>query len=451
MSISPIKLRMIRKLLPSSSPDRAVHYLSHFHPADVAEIFADLRPGEISRLVEVLMASRRAGETLRELPEGILRNVLQGISNDRLAVMIGRQTPEDALTFFTLLSDEQRQAVEALLPREQSEAITALHRYPEGSAGKVMSTGVLAVSQEASCEDAVSEIRRLGRDLDAAFYLYVVDREGRLTGVVPMRELILSPGETPLRDLMRRDPISARAFDDQERVADLVAKYNLLALPIIDDQGRLLGAVTVDDVIDVIHEEATEDFYHMAGLDEADRVFSPVLQSVRRRLIWTAVNIATAIAAAMVVGLFEGAIDRLVALAVFMPVVAGLGGNSGTQSLTVMIRGIALRELEFSSAGRAVLKQAAVGLLVGLAAGSVTAGVVWLWKGNPWLGLVLFGAMLANMTLGALAGASIPLLLRALCLDPALGSGIIVTAVTDSFGFFCFLGLAALAMSHLAP
>jgi len=230
----------------------------------------------------------------------------------------------------------------------------------------------------------------------------------------------------------------------------VVARYNLLAVPVTDAEGRMLGVITVDDVIDVIQEEATEDIYHLAGLSGEDRVFSPAHQSIRKRMPWMLVNLGTAFLASWVVGLFEHTIQEIVALAVFLPVVAGMGGNGATQTLTVITRGIALGEIEFSTGLRAVAKEVAVGIAIGAATGLVSAGIVWLWNGNPWLGLVLLLAMIANLAIAGLVGATVPLVLKALRQDPALGSGVIVTTFTDCCGFFAFLGIATLLLDRLA-
>jgi magnesium transporter len=280
-------------------------------------------------------------------------------------------------------------------------------------------------------------------------YLYVVNEGGRLRGVVPIRRLVSAPPSRPCGELMIPDPASVNAFADQEEAARLVARYNLLAIPVVDDNGRMLGVITVDDVIDVITEEATEDMYHMAGLSEEDRVFSPASTSVRKRLPWMMINLATAFLAAWVVGLFEHSIQQIVALAVFMPIVAGMGGNGGTQALTVITRGIALGEIEFSTGLRAVLKEVLVGVVIGAATGLVSAGIALVWRGNPYLGLVLFLAMIINMGVAGLSGAAIPLMLKAVRQDPALGSGVIVTTFTDVFGFLSFLGIGTLMINYL--
>jgi magnesium transporter len=237
---------------------------------------------------------------------------------------------------------------------------------------------------------------------------------------------------------------------DQEEAARLVARYELLALPIVDEGGRLEGIITVDDVIDIINQESTEDMYKMVGLAEEDRVFTPVSRSIRMRLPWTIVNLLTATLAASVVGLFEHTLQDIIALVTFMPVVAGVGGNGATQTATVIIRAIALGELEFSSAWKAIVKQVMVNVSIALAAGALIALAAALWKGNPYLGLVLACALIFNLGLMAgFAGAVIPLLLKALKFDPALGSGIIVTGLTDAFGFLSFLGMATLFRAYL--
>jgi magnesium transporter len=223
-----------------------------------------------------------------------------------------------------------------------------------------------------------------------------------------------------------------------------------LALPIVDEAGHLEGIITVDDVIDIINQETTEDMYKMVGLAEEDRVFTPVSRSVKMRLPWTILNLLTATLAASVVGLFEGTLHEIVTLVTFMPVVAGVGGNGATQTATVIIRAIALGELEFASAWKAIVRQMSVNVCIALAAGGMIAAAAVLWKGNPFLGLVLACAMLFNLGLMAgFAGAAIPLLLKALKFDPALGSGIIVTGLTDAFGFLSFLGLATLLRQYL--
>jgi magnesium transporter len=281
------------------------------------------------------------------------------------------------------------------------------------------------------------------------FYLYVVDERRHLVGVVSLRRLLLVSPETPLKRIMTSDLISARVDMDQEEVARQVAAYNLLAIPVVDEENKLVGIITVDDVIDVIKDEATEDIYRLAGVSGDERVFTPAGESLRKRLPWLGVNLGTAFLAAGVVSLFTNTIDALPVLAVFMPIVAGMGGNAATQTLTVIVRGIALGELTFANSRKALLKEASVGIGNGVVLGLVAATVAWLTRGDPILGMVLGAAMIINMFVAATAGVLIPLGLRAAKVDPALASAVFITTMTDVFGFFSFLGLATVFARYL--
>jgi magnesium transporter len=250
--------------------------------------------------------------------------------------------------------------------------------------------------------------------------------------------------ETPLKRIMTADPISARVDMDQEEVARLVASYNLLAIPVVDEHNKLGGVITVDDVIDVIKDEATEDLYRLAGVSSDERVFTPALESLRKRMPWLIVNLATAFLAAAVVGVFQQTIASWVALAVFMPIVAGMGGNAATQTLTVIIRGIALGELTWSNSRKALLKNVLVGVGNGVVVGAIAALVAWVMNGDFRLGLILAMAMVINLFVAGLVGTLIPLGLKALKIDPALASAVFITTFTDVCGFASFLGLATL-------
>jgi magnesium transporter len=312
-----------------------------------------------------------------------------------------------------------------------------------------MVTRFIALGPEMTAEEAIDSIRSQDESGDAAQRLYVVDEARRLMGVVPILKLVATPPQTPVADLMVPESVSISSDADREEAAQLVARYDLLALPVTDPDERMVGIITVDDVIDVINEEATEDMYHLAGLSEADRVFAAARVSISKRLPWMLLNLGTAFTAAWVVGLFESTLDQLVSLAIFLPVVAGVGGNGGIQTLTVITRSIALGEIEFSSGLRAIGKEFWVGLVTGSVAGALAGLLAFLWQGNPTLGLVLLLAVVITMAAASLLGAAVPLLLKSLGLDPALGSGILVTFFTDALGFFSFLGIATLLLDRL--
>jgi magnesium transporter len=312
-----------------------------------------------------------------------------------------------------------------------------------------MNPKVFALSEDMTAGEAITAVQS-ARDVEVVFYLYIIDNRRHLVGVASLRRLLLVPPSTPLKRIMTTDIISVRVDMDQEEVARQVASYNLLAIPVVDNENKLVGVITVDDVIDVIKDEATEDVYRLAGVSSDDRVFTRPSESLRKRLPWLLVNLATAFVAASIVSIFTGTIAVLPIVAVLMPVVAGMGGNAATQTLTVIVRGIALGELTWGNTRKALLKEAAVGLGNGIACGIMGALVVTAFTKGDWLlGVVLGMAMIINMFVAATAGTMIPLLLRALKVDPALASSVFITTLTDMFGFFSFLGLAHLFVGYL--
>jgi magnesium transporter len=449
MATPEVTTRILRRLLASGVHTRAERLLARMQPADIAPLLSGLNPAEIRTVIDLLFRQRRAARTLRELPNEILPQVVEAVTDQRLAEVIGRLEIDDLLEIVEWIPEERRDEVVRRLPDHKRAELDKAELYPESSAGRVMTTSFVALDEKMTSQEAIDSIRSLGGDDASTLYLYVVDDQRALSGVVPIRRLVSAPPSRSIAELMIQEPVSVNAEADQEEVAELVRRYDLLAIPVTDVDGHMLGVITVDDVIDVITEEATEDMYHLAGLSEDDRVFSPAHVSVRKRMPWMFLNLCTAFLAAWVVGLFRHTIEQMVALAIFMPVVAGMGGNGGIQALTVITRGIALGEIEFSSGIRAALKELAVGLAIGAATGVLSAGVAYLWQGNPFLGVVLFLAMVITMAIAGLLGAAVPLLLKALNQDPALGSGVIVTTFTDVFAFFSFLGIGTLLLGRM--
>lgn len=449
MASPDVTARVLRRLLASGVTGRAERLLLRMRPAELALLLPDLNPDEIRTVVEVLFRHRMAAKTLRELPLELAARVADALTDERLAGVLSRLEVDDLAELVEALPEDRRHAVVSLLSATKREELGKAVRHPPGSAGRAMTTRFVGLDDSMTAQDAIDRVRALGDDTESIFYLYVVDGTGALRGVVPIRRLVTAPPERPVREIMILDPVCVRADARQEEAAQLVSRYNLLAIPVVDAEGRMLGVITVDDVIEVIHEEATEDLYHLAGLSDEDRVFTPPLRSVRKRLPWMLVNLGTAFLAAWVVGLFERSLQEVVTLAIFLPIVAGMGGNGATQTLTVITRAIALGEIEFSSGLRAITKELVVGLSIGAVTGIAAAGVALLWHGNPWLGLVLFLAMIANLAIAGLVGAAVPLLLKGMKQDPALGSGVIVTTFTDCCGFFAFLGIATLFLERL--
>jgi magnesium transporter len=445
-----VTTRILRRLLKTGAHFRAEKLLERIHPADLGPLLGDLTPDEIRIVIDLLFKHHRAATMLRELPPELLPEIIEAISNQRMAEVLNRLEMDDMLELVDAIPEERRNTVMQHLPAARREELRHAELYPPRSAGRAMTTNFSALDEKMTAQEAIDSLRAARFDAsDAVLYLYVVDELQRLTGVVPIRRLVMAQPDTPVRELAIREMLSTPPDADQEEVAQLVARYDLLAIPVTDVDGTMLGVITVDDVIDVITEEATQDIYNLAGLSEEDRVFTSARVSIRKRLPWMLLNLCTAFSAGAVIGLFENTIEQLVGLAIFLPVVAGVGGNGGIQTLTVITRAIALGEIEFSSGLRAVGKEMWVGLVVGATAGLISGGVAYALHGNVYMGIVLLLAMMVTMVTASLFGAAVPLILKALRLDPALGSGILVTFASDALGFFSFLGIATLLLSKL--
>jgi magnesium transporter len=445
-----VTTRILRRLLKTGANLRAEKLLERIHPADLGPLLADLTPNEIRIVIDLLFKHRRAATMLRELPPELLPEIIEAISNERMAELLTRLEIDDMLELVDAIPEERRDPVTRCLPVSRREELRQAELYPPKSAGRAMTTNFSALDEKMSAQEAIESLRASQIDgSDEILYLYVVDELQRLTGIVPIRRLVMAQPDTSVRDLAIQEMLSTPPDADQEEVAQLVARYDLLAIPVTDVDGTMLGVITVDDVIDVITEEATQDIYNLAGLSEEDRVFTSARVSIRKRLPWMLLNLCTAFTAGAVIGLFENTIEQMVGLAIFLPVVAGVGGNGGIQTLTVITRAIALGEIEFSSGLRAVGKEMWVGLVVGLAAGLISGAIAFALHGNIYMGVVLLVAMMVTMVTASLFGAAVPLLLKALRLDPALGSGIIVTFAADALGFFSFLGIATLLLGRL--
>jgi magnesium transporter len=445
-----VTTRILRRLLKTGAHVRAEKLLERIHPADLGPLLADLTPDEIRIVIDLLFKHHRAATMLRELPPELLPDIIEAISDPRMAEVLNRLEMDDMLELVDAIPEDRRDIVMQLLPAARREELRHAELYPPRSAGRAMTTNFSALDEKMTAQEAIDSLRAARSDAnDAILYLYVVDEMQRLTGVVPIRRLVMAQPDTPVQELAIREMLSTPPDADQEEVAQLVARYDLLAIPVTDVDGTMLGVITVDDVIDVITEEATQDIYNLAGLSEEDRIFTSARVSIRKRLPWMLLNLCTAFSAGAVIGLFENTIEQLVGLAIFLPVVAGVGGNGGIQTLTVITRAIALGEIEFSSGLRAVGKEMWVGLVVGATAGLISGGIAYALHGNIYMGIVLLLAMMVTMVTAGLFGAAVPLILKALRLDPALGSGILVTFAADALGFFSFLGIATILLDRL--
>ena len=444
-------LDSVKRLLRVGASANLLNLLQKQHPADLAQIFSDLPDKDREAAFSVLAErnGRLAMEAISELGPESGAALLATRSAEEIAKLSQEIPSDDAAALIDHLPEELSAAVLDLMRPKESGVVENLLEYDEQTAGRIMNPHVFALNEDMTVGEAITELQT-NRDVEMVFYLYVVDERRHLVGVVSLRRLLLVAPETPLKRIMTADLISARVDMDQEEVARQVASYNLLAIPVVDEENKLVGVITVDDVIDVIKDEATEDIYRLAGVAGDERVFTPASETFRTRLPSLGIQLLTTFAAAAVIAMFEGTIGQITALAVFMPIVAGMGSTAATQTLTVIVRGIALGELTWGNSRKALLKEASIGIGNGILLGSVAAAVAWAAKGDPVLGVLLGAAMIINLFVAATAGTLVPLGLRAANVDPALASSVVVTTMTDVLGFASFLGLATLFLRYLA-
>jgi magnesium transporter len=417
-------------------------------------------PATAARRLEAL-PEEAAVQALTDLPASLAALVFPHLQVSYAAALLRSAGPEvfqatskvldphRAATIFMHLPEDARERLLPHLPDKLKARVQELLTYPEDSVGSLMSSGFLAFPKDMRVKDAITKLRSLNKKRMAPSYAYVVDEEDRLVGVMNMYELLLASPSATLESVVRPEVFAVHCFMDFSEAANELSKRRFFAAPVVDGENRLLGVIKAEHLLKEMQVGATEDLQTMFGAGADERVFSPISFSLKKRLPWLQVNLVTAFLAAGVVALFEGVIARLSMLAVFLPVVAGQGGNAGAQSLAIVMRGLVMREIPRKRVGRLILKEGMLGAMTGTITGIVTALVAWGWYGNPWLGLVVGMGMVVNLVCAGLAGASIPLLMRAAGLDPAQCSSILLTTVTDVVGFFAFLGFAVLLEARM--
>lgn len=418
----------------------AADYLRTLHPADGAEVIAMLDPEPRSQ-VAARLEPQELADLFEQLDEEEMVEVAEHLDVATLADVLDAMEPDMAADLLGEIDDENVVS-ELLEEMEESEGVQPLLEHAEDTAGGIMNNVPPCLRRWMTVAEAFGFIKENYHDANELFYLYVLDRHSVLIGVVNLRALILADREQTIEEIMNRDVISVSVETDQEEVAQILARYDLLAVPVVDGAHRLVGIITIDDVVDVIEEEATEDIYRLAQVSEEAELFSPIPRAIRNRLPWLFINLGTALISASVVTRFEGTISLVPILAAVMPVIAAQGGNAGNQTMTIVVRSLGLGEIDLSDAWPALRHEFGIGLINGLSLGLTLGAIAYFWNGNWILGLVVFLAMLLNLTVAALAGVAVPMTLKRLGVDPALGSSMFVTATTDIMGFGIFLGLA---------
>ncbi|MCC6501816.1 MAG: magnesium transporter [Deltaproteobacteria bacterium] len=435
----------VKDLVEAGRENEAAALLGELHASDIGRIIAALEEDNAIRVFK-LLEPEEASLVLLEVDERRRKALISSITSEELIDVVHEMETDDAADVISELPVEDAKQVLDGIDKHESIAVQKLLVFPEDTAGGKMQAELASVIETASVEETIEEVRKKAHDIDNISNVFVVDREGRLKGAVPLDKLILAYPETPIISITNRDTLTVRTDMDQEEVAKLFQKYDLISVPVVDHDGRLVGRITVDDIVDVLEDEIFEDFYKMAGLNIESRALDPAGRSIRMRAPWLMLNLCTAAVSASVVKLFEGTIEQLVLLAVLMPIVAGMGGNAATQTITVIVRALALGEINFKNARWVLMKEATVGLANGFLTGGIAGLIAYLLGANIMVGLLLFLAMTANMMIAGLIGSLIPLVLKRFKVDPAISSSIFVTASTDIGGFFTFLGLASIFM-----
>ncbi|MDO8534481.1 MAG: magnesium transporter [Xanthobacteraceae bacterium] len=441
-AVAPRFIAVVSAVIVENDAERLRALAGKLHESDMGELITALEPDERPRLVD-LLGKDFDFTALTEVDDAVREEILADLPAPTVAEGVREIDSDDAVYILKDLPEAKQVEILGRLPVPARAALERSLRYPEESAGRRMQVEYVAVPPDWTVGNAIDHLRK-NSDLPDSFYeLFVVDAAYLLTGTVGLDRLLRSQRPVKIAEILKEDFHVIRATDDQEEAARLFERYNLVSAPVVDAAGHLLGVLTADDVIDVIEEEATEDIKALGGVASDEQISDSVWSIARGRFSWLAVNLVTAILASAVIGLFEGPLQKMVALAVLMPVVASQGGNATTQTMTVAVRALATRELGPNNAWRVIGRELMVGLLNGLAFAVIMGVVAVAWFRVPDLGIVIGLAMLINLIAAALGGILIPLTMRRLRVDPAVASSPFVTTVTDVVGFFAFLGLAS--------
>lgn len=437
----------LRKFLLHAPQASIIKYVESIHPVDILDVLRDYPEDKediLYRLPEGLIADiideaddEEKYSILMEFSENKQKNIVEEMSSDELTDLLGMLDEEKANKILEKMTDEDARKVRQLLS------------YDPDTAAGIMATEFVALKENMTVEETLKYLQKYGEENENIYDLYVVDNFDKLKGVISLKELVTKNFNTRISDVIHTKIEGIPYNTDQEEVGHRFEKYGYLTMPVVDNSNRLLGVVTFDDVMQILRDETTEDIHRLGGVDEGEKVDGSLKDSVKSRLPWLIVNLVTAILAAAVVGMFEGTIQAVVSLATFMPIVTGMGGNAGTQTLTIIVRGLALGELNFKNMKKVFFKEIGVGVVTGVVIGFIIGVLGYIWEGNFMFGIIISVAMLLNTIVATITGYLVPVVLKKFKVDPALASSIFVTTFTDVLGFFFFLGLATLLIQYL--
>ncbi len=419
-----------------------------YQPIDFAQEMEDFDDEEIAQTC-ALLSDEEVGEILEQADEDVQNNIIRFLDNGRVLKIFKYMQKDNVADLLGALSIDRRKQLFALMSGGDKRTLHELLGYSEDSAGGIMTTAYIALYEKLSAAEAIQKIKQIGPRTEVIETIYVLNDQRILIGTADLRDILIADNDTILSDIMEDDPISVEPEVDQEEVSHIFAKYDLQAMPVINKRGAMLGIITPDDIIDVIVEEHTEDLYSMAGVSKEESVDTSIFESVKMRLPWLLINLMTAFLAAYMIKIFEGTIQQVVALSAVMTIISGMGGNAGTQTLSIMVRSLALGEVELSECWRILVKEIILGIVNGAVNGLITGVVCWFIYGNYFLGVIILLAMIGNLVVAGIFGFLVPVILKACHQDPALGSSVFLTTATDTLGFFIFLGLATIFLPYL--
>ncbi len=428
--------------------EKIYEIIDNMYPIDIAIIIEEFDDEILLKFYEQIDNELMA-EIVEQASEELQVRIIKLFDFKSIVHLFSYMSNDDIADILGNLPIKMRKNLLKMMKTGDTKQLQELLGYDEDSAGGIMTTEYIALKGELSIGESLKKIKEIGPKTEVIETIFVLSKDKELIGTADLRDILISDEDKKLVEIMNDNIISVNPEEDQEKVSLLVSKYDLKAIPVINHKNSLLGIITVDDIIDVIVEEQTEDILMMGGVSKEERVGSSLITSVKKRLPWLFINLGTAFLAAFTVGLFEDVISQVVALAAAMPIVAGMGGNAGTQTLSLVIRSIALGEVSLKKNWKLVFKEVGLGVINGAATGVITGIILYMKYDNPYLGIIIFAAMIGNLVIAGFFGFLIPLLLKGLGIDPALASAIFLTTATDVFGFFLFLGLAKMFLQFL--
>jgi len=439
------KQRLIQNLVSKQNQNKLKKLLDDLHPADIADILESL-PIEQRSIIWELVRSENDGDILVEVSDAVRQTLIADMDSSEILAAAEQLDTDEIADIAPDLPENVFQDLLDSLDAQNRERLESILSYPEDTVGSLMDHEVITVIDDISLEVALRYLRKLGSLPNHTDKLFVVDRSGSLKGILPLKKIVVNEADLKIKDVMVDDIVTFDPNDTADDAADAFERYDLVTAPVIDENKKIIGRLSVDAVVDHIREAAEYEKLSMAGLKEDEDIFSSIWKSVKNRWAWLAINLITAIIASRVIGVFEGSIEKVVALAALMPIVAGIGGNSGNQTITMIVRGLALGVINNNNLQRLLYKEIGVAFLNGILWGGVLGFFAYMLYNNAMLGFVMMAAMLLNLLLSALMGVLIPMIMTRFGKDPAVGSSVLITAMTDSGGFFIFLGLATLVL-----